>query len=53
MSEDRLTAALVKRAAEYIYENDPFGDHFSEHDVEQLRALAKSLADQSERPPTL
>ncbi len=32
----RWRGSLIKRAAEFIRTNDPFGDYFSEHDLHLL-----------------
>jgi hypothetical protein len=35
MDPERKT--LGQRAYEFIWERDPFGDHFSQHDLETIR----------------
>jgi hypothetical protein len=36
---------LAERAYEFIWERDPFGDHFSQHDLETIRAATIPVRD--------
>lgn len=35
--------SLAKRVAEFIRERDPFGDHFSEHDLARIDPIGSQL----------